>query len=381
MDWGKLAAMVVCAGGLIGVVWLFKAYLWAAVSPFVFAWLLSLCIVPLARRLSVCAGGKQKMWAVLLLILFLLLFSALTMLLTNRLYRELEGLFRRLTEDGSAVGDVIDRISDWIERLSTHIPWFERMRQSGEFDTFLYAFDENVKQMIYNTISDIAGRVPDMAIGLIGGIPSFFLVLTVFLLALFYFCVDAEKISTFAARRMPPRLLNRLRALRSRLGGTLLHFGRAYLLIMLITFAELYVGFLLIGVDYALIMAALTALVDLLPVLGTGTVMLPWAAGCLILGNVRTGIGLLVLYGVESLIRQLIEPRIVGKSVGLPPLVALIAMFVGFRLYGVGGMLAGPLIAILVRTWIRVGRGDPDMRETTEAEKKVKEEKKSPAQF
>ena len=70
MDWGKLAAMVVCAGGLIGVVWLFKAYLWAAVSPFVFAWLLSLCIVPLARRLSVCAGGKQKMWAVLLLILF-----------------------------------------------------------------------------------------------------------------------------------------------------------------------------------------------------------------------------------------------------------------------------------------------------------------------
>ena len=89
----------------------------------------------------------------------------------------------------------------------------------------------------------------------------------------------------------------------------------------------------------------------------------------------------MVLYGVESLIRQLIEPRIVGKSVGLPPLVALIAMFVGFRLYGVGGMLAGPLIAILVRTWIRVGRGDPDTRETTEAEKKVKEEKKSPAQF
>lgn len=377
VNWGKMAAMVICAGGVIGIAWFFKTYLWTAVAPFVFAWLLSLCVTPLARRLSAHAGGKQKMWAILLLLFLLLLLSGLIMLLMNRLYRELGELFQRLTEDKNVLGEVIDRVVDWIERLSTHIPWFKSMRKSGDFDAFLDAFDENVKQMIYHAAADIAEKVPDFAIGVIGSIPSFFLVLTVFLLATFYFCADAEKISTLSARILPSRLLLRLRAWRSRLGETVFRFGRAYLLIMLITFAELYVGFLIIGVDYALIMAVLIALVDFLPVLGTGTVMLPWAIGCLILGNVRIGVGLLILYGIESLVRQLIEPRIVGKSVGLPPLAALIAMFAGFRLYGIGGMLAGPLIAIFVRTWIQVGNGSPNKAGKTE---KPKAEEKNPAQ-
>ena len=101
-------------------------------------------------------------------------------------------------------------------------------------------------------------------------------------------------------------------------------FGRAYAILLSITFVELLIGFSLLRVDYALRSALLTAMVDSLPVLGTGTVLIPWAAAMLILGNCPLGIGLLMLYAIITVVRQMLEPRVVGKQIGLYPLVTLV---------------------------------------------------------
>ena len=118
---------------------------------------------------------------------------------------------------------------------------------------------------------------------------------------------------------------------------------------MLITFGELAVGFLLLRVDLALLLAALVALVDALPVFGTGTVLLPWAVLALLGGETGLALGLLALYAAVSFVRSLLEPKLVGGKVGLPPLAALLAMYVGFRAFGVAGMILSPLAAILIK--------------------------------
>jgi sporulation integral membrane protein YtvI len=137
-------------------------------------------------------------------------------------------------------------------------------------------------------------------------------------------------------------------SLRGALGGWL----KAQGLLMLITFGELTAGLLILRVDLALLLAALIALVDALPVFGTGTVLLPWGLCSLISGQLPLAIGLFILYGAITLVRNLLEPKLVGSRVGLPPLAALAAMYVGFQALGVLGMILFPLLAVLLkRLW------------------------------
>ena len=117
---------------------------------------------------------------------------------------------------------------------------------------------------------------------------------------------------------------------------------------MALTFAELFVAFSLMGVSYAFLTAAAVARVDLLPILGVGTVLLPWSAISFLLGDPRLGIGLLLTYAVVSLVRQFVEPRLIGKELGIPPLLSIITMYVGFRLFGFIGLISAPAVAMLV---------------------------------
>lgn len=108
-------------------------------------------------------------------------------------------------------------------------------------------------------------------------------------------------------------------------------------------------GFTLLGLDFALLAAAFTALVDALPVLGTGTVLLPWAALALLTGDGGLALGLTVLYAVGLLAHSLLEPRLLAGQVGLPPITALLAMYLGFHFMGVGGMVVLPVALLLVK--------------------------------
>ena len=128
------------------------------------------------------------------------------------------------------------------------------------------------------------------------------------------------------------------------------------MLILGLTFIELFIGFSVIGVNYAFLAALGVALVDILPIFGAGTVLVPWGVVALLTGNRFTGLGLLVIWAVISVVRQFAEPRIVGKSLGVSPLLALLAMYGGFRLFGVSGMILSPAVIILVRAFVEEGR-------------------------
>ena len=124
---------------------------------------------------------------------------------------------------------------------------------------------------------------------------------------------------------------------------------KAESILCLVTFCMLLIGFLYLRLDYALLTAVVVAVIDALPVLGTGTVLIPWSVFHLLLGSAPKGLALLALYAIILLVRSLLEPRLMAAQVGLPSLTALLAMYLGFCLFGVGGMLLLPVALLFVK--------------------------------
>ena len=135
--------------------------------------------------------------------------------------------------------------------------------------------------------------------------------------------------------------------MRTQLREIFCKYLRAYLLLLGVTLVCLFLGFLILGIDYALLLAFLIALADLLPVIGVGTVMIPWGLILLLQRSFYHGFGILLLYLAVALMRQVMEPRLVGKSLGIHPLLSLLATYVGFRLFHVLGMLLAPFAVML----------------------------------
>ncbi len=128
-----------------------------------------------------------------------------------------------------------------------------------------------------------------------------------------------------------------------------------YLKLLVITFLELAVGLILLKAKNAIIIAALIALLDLLPVFGTGTVLIPWGIINIVSGDIYKGVGLIILYVIVALIRNIIEPKIIGKQIGLHPLIALVAVFIGLKLFGFFGIFSVPFTIILVYNMFEEG--------------------------
>ena len=126
-------------------------------------------------------------------------------------------------------------------------------------------------------------------------------------------------------------------------------FRSAALLLALLTFLEMFVGLTLLRKPYAFLLALLIAFVDFLPVLGTGTVLIPWGIGELLLGSTGSGLGILALYAISSVLREIAEPHLVGRSLGIHPLLSLLSMYAGFRLFGIHGMVLAPLAAAVIK--------------------------------
>ena len=122
---------------------------------------------------------------------------------------------------------------------------------------------------------------------------------------------------------------------------------KAYLLIMAVTFGEISLGLWLLRVDYYLVIGLAVAVLDILPVLGSGSILIPWGIWTLLGGNLPLGAGILLLYGVVTGVRTVLEPRLVGRGIGLSPLVTLVSMYVGMKLLGGGGLILAPMAVTL----------------------------------
>jgi sporulation integral membrane protein YtvI len=186
-------------------------------------------------------------------------------------------------------------------------------------------------------------------------IPSIIISIVVTIVLACFMTADYDLITRFVYCQFPKEKRKDLTRAKQLLKMNLGKMAKAYALIMLVTFTEVFIGLTILRMiglfssNYIAVIAVVTAIVDVIPVLGTGTIVLPWAAYSFITGNIGMGVGLLVLYGVVTVIRQIVEPKLVAGQLGLPPFVTLIAMYLGLKIFGVLGVFALPIIAIMLK--------------------------------
>lgn len=321
--------------------WLFLTVLLPWVLPFLLAlglsWLLERPVAGLERRFRL----RRWMASALCTVLLALLLSAALGLLLWRVGYEVALLLGRLPTLLSALPSAGHALEDWAYRFLIALPLQFR-------DFFTQALNGLISQGV-----SLPSRFYDWLAGLVTGaaaaLPRLGLFLFTTALATYFSSATRPRLMAFLRRQIPPSWQERSEEAKQILKGALGSWLKAQGLLMLITFGELTVGFLLLGVDLALLPAALIALVDALPIFGTGTVLLPWAALSLLSRDWTLAVGLLVLYAVVSVVRSLLEPKLVGDRAGLPPLAALFAMYLGFSAFGVWGMILAPLCAIFLK--------------------------------
>lgn len=204
-------------------------------------------------------------------------------------------------------------------------------------------------------IGNISRPMISAAGGFVSGIPSALVYLIVTILSAYFFLTDKEKIGNTVADVMPDSFKEKADLMKSRAARLVGGYFFAQLKIMFLIYVILVIGFLILGVDYAGLIALLVAVLDFLPVFGTGTVLIPWTIVELIMGNYLLGAGMLVLYGVTLLGRQLLQPKLVGDAMGLNPLATLFFMYLGFRFSGITGMILAVPIGMMFLELYHIG--------------------------
>lgn len=327
-----------CLLGLL--VFVFLKYLLSILLPFIIAWGVGLVIRPLAEKLSSRTKISQKIVSVILVVIILALLGTVLFYLLDKLIYEFRGIVGYLNNNSDAwIGSMLKTVN----RVLGKLPFF---RTFGSEEEMLSAMLGMAKGMI----ADVTAKIPAMLTGIITVIPNLLFVSLVLIMASYYFCADYETVNRFFTGLIPQKGRSTFSMVRVRLKDMGIRVLKGYILTVGITFLQLYTGFLVLNTEYAFTIALVTALVDILPVIGVGTVLIPWAAVKIVAGAYYQGFGLLIIFAVVSVVREIIEPKIIGKSIGLHPLMTLFSMYTGLKICGFVGMISFPVMVIAVKT-------------------------------
>jgi len=281
---------------------------------------------------------KRKLAVPVVLLLIICILGLLIMMIILRLIDELKGI-------AYIMPDILSRLYlrfiEFTEKLSSTYDWLpsEVIKVLGgavsNISNSLAGFTEHIIKGVYTT----AVSLPQILI---------FILITI--LATYFISSDRSMIQTFIKNQLPKKWIKKLAKIKIEMFSMLFGYIKAVLMLMSVTFIELFIGFSFIHIRYALLLAFLVAFIDALPVLGTGSVLIPWALINYINGDFRLGTLLLILYLVIFIVRQMIEPKIIGQQIGLHPLITLAAMYAGLQLAGITGLILGPVTFLLIKS-------------------------------
>jgi len=333
----KLLGLIALLLGL----WAAIEYLLPLTLPFILGTLLAVGAEPLVRLSGRHLKLPRALAAGVGVTLTLLLFIALVSLLGAFALRELMALARDIPDIRQTAISGTHQLEVFLVELSHKTPG---SIQPALTSTVEAAFDDTSALM-----EKLSHRATDAVTGTLSRVPKVVLTIATGILAGFMISGRLPKIKTAIRSHIPQSWRVRYIPALQNMKTALLGWLKAQLKLAGVTWAIVGAGLFLLKVPYGILWAALIAIVDAVPVLGTGTVLVPWAVIRFLQGDMAGGIGLLVLYGLALVTRTVLEPRLVGRHLGLDPLWTLAAFYTGFMLWGVGGMLFAPVLATAVK--------------------------------
>lgn len=240
------------------------------------------------------------------------------------------------------------------------------------YDVHLAAMVDELSASMIKTIgqfvTDFSGKALVWVTNSATSIPGVIVQVIITVISTFFMVLDFDKVFGFLKKLVPVKMRDVVSTGAHYAKTMVLVYIKSYSILFTLTFVELTIGFLILGVQYAPVLALAIAVFDLLPILGTGGILLPWTLIALIIGNYKMSIGILVLYLIITAIRNTLEPKIVGKQIGLHPLATLISMLLGLNLFGLVGLLGVPVLVAVLNAMYRAREVQSAKQENASAE-------------
>ena len=318
--------------------------------PFVIGWLIASVVSPVVVWLERRMNLIKKWGSVLIIISVLGLVGLLIYLTVSTLAREIA----ILTQD---IPDMYQDLESGMDTIGESLNGIFRMLPSG-----IRAGWRTMMNNLDQTMGEIIGRLSEPTVSAAGrfamGIPSALVAIIVTFISAYFFIADREEVLLWAKKIAPDALVTRMTMVVDNFKYAVGGYFKAQFKIMAVVYVLLAAGFLILRVHFAFLLALLIAFLDFLPFFGTGTALLPWVFYKFMMGEYRMVVGLLILYGVTQLVRQLIQPKLVGDSMGLNPLVTLALLYAGYKMGGVLAMIFAVPVGMIVINLHKAGAFD-----------------------
>ena len=352
---------------VLGLAYIFFKYLFWPVAPFLLSFFFAVLLQRPMRWLDKKTNKKcHTLWAVLLVLLSIAIILVPIIILISRFIAEIGNFISYLSASLSDFPEFIKTVQATLLKAISALPdsLYDKASQSIIETTNGFAEDFDLSKLGVS-MSTVSGTISSGITGVYSfakNVPGIALSVVIGIIAWILFTKDYDKIVKFLQLQLPDGKKNLLVEIKQVFYKTILKMVRAYGLIMTITFCELSLGFSIlrwigaINGAYIYLIALAITIFDILPVAGSGGILVPWALIAFIIGNPKLGIGLIIIYVTITVIRQYIEPKIVGDSLGVNPIITLAGLYFGLKLFGFIGMFIVPITVMTLKAFNDTGR-------------------------
>lgn len=318
-------------------IFIFFKFLFNYIAPFFIGWVLSILICIPTDFLNY--KFKIPRWISVILSIVLVIFIIVIVInaVISKIFYELYSFAGYLPEEFNQLTDSLLKLQNAYSDFFNIIP-----------DQFKDVFQNSVNGFANMLTTTLGNTIKSFSITIVSTLPSLIFKFVITIISLFFFAKDRDLINSFLLRQLPKNFINTMKLFKEGIIDSFMGYIKTQLIIMCFTSSITVIGLFILKSEYILLMSILISVVDALPVLGSGFILFPWTIFSLILGNYNVAIGLIIIYLVIQLTRQVIEPRIYSNQMGMYPIVTLISMYICMQMFGFFGFIAGPIFMMTI---------------------------------
>ncbi len=310
--------------------------------PFVLAFIFSMITQPIARFINKKTHLSAKVSTIISIVAFFLVLFGLISIVSIKFIEEIYNLSKNLRGSSAQFNEL------WNKSLDQGFIYMHYLPK--EFITQIQSYTGE----IINFAAKSATAFVNQTIRFITSIPTLIVYTSITILSTLFMSLDKNDIVKFLEHQFPISWLNKIYNIKRDILSVFGSYLRAQLILVTICFFELLIAlnlflFLGLNVKYPLIFSIVISLIDALPILGAGAILIPWSIFSFITGDIKLGFAIFILYVIVLAVRQLLEPKLISQKIGVHPLVTLVSMYSGFKLLGIVGFLIGPIVMIILK--------------------------------
>lgn len=330
----KTIKIILC----FAIFYLAITYLGTYFSPFIIGYILCICLYPLFKIFHNAYKIPKPLSSILCITIFILSVTVVGVGIVGQIVKEGKEFIKDIPYYIESIKNTFNSVNLKIERFISILP--------DGLEKIISSFSDNATALI----GDLLGNgIKSTSIKVIKKVPNFFMIIVISLISCYLMLMDKENIQAFVLRQIPDKYKPKLFAIKTGIGEAVFGYIKAQAIIMCLISTVCFLGLCIIRAPYALFVAFIIGFVDALPVFGSGLVLWPWAIYNVITNNYGMAVGLIIIYVVILITRQFVEPRIIGKQIGIHPLLTLMSIYIGLKIFGIFGFIIGPILMVIIK--------------------------------